>query len=58
VNALDNRVRDAQSDIPALTARAPLTDNKDSGLIFKKISDLVSAQMPDFGNFGNGIVPF
>lgn len=57
MNPFDDRFRDAQSNVSSLTGTTS-SDQKNAGLLFKKITDLIGAQIPHRGNFRNGIVPF
>ena len=57
MNPFDDRFRDAQGNVPSLTGVSS-SDQKNAGLLFKKITDLIGAQIPHRGNFRNGIVPF
>jgi hypothetical protein len=57
MNPFDDRSRDAQSNVPSLTGITS-SDQKNAGLLFKMITDLIGAQIPHRVNFRNGIVPF
>jgi hypothetical protein len=57
MNPFDDRFRDAQGNVPAFTGVSS-SDQKNAGLLFKKIADLIGAQIPHRGNLRNGIVPF
>jgi hypothetical protein len=57
MNPFDNRLWNAQGDVPSLTRVWP-ADDKDAGLVFKKITNFVGAQIPHRGNFRDGIVSF
>ena len=57
MNPLDDRLWDAQGNVPPLTARVSFSDHKDTWLVFKKITNLVGTQIPHLSNFHNGIVP-
>jgi hypothetical protein len=58
MNSLDDRLWDAQGHVPSLSARVSFPDYKNAWLVFEKIANLVGAQIPNFGNFRNSIVPF
>ena len=58
MDTFDDRLWDAQSKIPSLSARVSFSDYENSWLIFEKIANLVVAQIPNFGNFPDSIVPF
>jgi hypothetical protein len=58
MNSFEDRLRDAQGHVASLSARVSFSDYEDPWLIFEKITDLVGAQIPNFGNFRYGIVPF
>ena len=58
MDTFDHRLWDSQGKIPALPARVSFSDYENSWLIFEKIANLVVAQIPNFGNFPDSIVPF
>src|ERR1700723_2693248 len=58
MNAFEHFLRNSQRDVPPLGAWTPLADHKHVGLIFEKFTNLISTQIPQLGDFRNGIVPF
>jgi len=58
MNPFEHSLRNAQSDISPLVARNPLSDHKHTGLVLEKLTDFIRAQVPHFGDFRNGIMPF
>jgi len=57
VNTFEHSLRNAQRDVPSLVALTPLSDHKHTRLVFKKLTDFITAQVPHFGDFRNGIMP-
>src|SRR6266851_4395540 len=47
-----------QCDIPSLVAWAPLSKHKHTWFFFEKLANFIRAQVPHFGDFRNGIMPF
>jgi hypothetical protein len=57
MNPFGYRLWYAQCDVASLTV-VPPPDDKDAGLFFKEIANLVGAQVPHGGNFRHGVMPF
>jgi hypothetical protein len=58
MNSFDHSLRNAQRDIPSLVPWTPFSDHENTRLIFKKLTNLISAQIPHLSDFRNGVVPF
>lgn len=58
MHSFDDGLWYSQGKVPSFSACVPFPDDKDSWLIFEKIANLVVAQIPNFGNFPDSIVPF
>ena len=50
--------RNAQSKITPLAARIRFTNHKHTNFTLEKLTDFIRAQVPHFGDFRNGIMPF
>jgi hypothetical protein len=46
-----------QCDIPSLVTWAPLSKHKHTWFFLEKFANFVRTQVPDFGDFRNGVVP-
>jgi hypothetical protein len=57
VDAFEHFLRDAQRDVPSLVAWTPLSDDKHARLVLEKLTNFISTQVPQFGDFRNGIMP-
>jgi hypothetical protein len=57
MNAFDDRLRNAQSDVPSFVSWASFTQNEDTRLVLEKIADFIRTQVPHLGDFRNGVVP-
>src|SRR5216683_816452 len=57
MNAFEHFLRNSQRDVPSLVARTPLSDHKHTRLILEKFTNLISTEIPQLGDFRNGIVP-
>jgi hypothetical protein len=57
MNTFEHGVRNPQRNIPPLVARTSFSKHKHTWLILKKLPNLISAQIPHFGDFRNGVVP-
>jgi len=58
MNSFEHRLRNAQRNVPPLVAWTPFSDHENTRLIFKKLTNLISAQIPHLSDFRNGVVPF
>lgn len=58
MHSFDDGLWDSQGKVPSFSACVPFPYYKDSWLIFEKIANHVGAQIPNFGNFLDSIVPF
>jgi len=58
MNSLEHSLRNAQRNVPPLVAWTPFSDHENTRLIFKKLTNLISAQIPHLSDFRNGVVPF
>src|SRR6266436_1023820 len=58
MNPFEHSLRNAQCDVPSLVAWTQLSDHKDSRLVLEKLTNFIRTQVPHFGNFRNGVVPF
>src|SRR6266513_1141779 len=58
MHPFENSLRNAQGNIPSLVPRTALTYNKHAGLILEKFTNLISAQIPHFSDFRDGVVSF
>jgi hypothetical protein len=57
MDPLKHSLGNAQCDVPSLVAWTPLSDHKHTRLVLEKLTNFISAQVPHFGDFRNGIVP-
>jgi len=58
MNSFEHSLRNAQRNVPPLVAWTPFSDHENTRLIFKKLTNLISAQIPHLSDFRNGVVPF
>jgi len=57
MNAFDDRLRNTQRDVSPLVPRISLPNHKHPRLTVEKLTDFISAQVPHFGEFRNGVMP-
>jgi hypothetical protein len=57
MNAFEHLLRNPQRDVPSLVTRTPLSYDKHTRLILEKFTNLISTQIPQLGDFRNGIMP-
>jgi len=57
MNAFDDRLWNAQRDVPSLVPRISLPNHKHARLTVEKLTNFISTQVPHFGEFRNGVVP-
>ena len=58
MNTFEHRVRNSQRNIPSLVAWTSFSEHKHTRLILEKLANFVRTQVPHFGDFRNGVVPF
>ncbi len=57
MDAFEHFLRDAQRDVPSLVARTPFTNHQHAWLVLEKPTNFIRTQVPQFGDFRNGIMP-
>src|ERR1700747_2237640 len=57
MDPFEHSLRNADRDVPSLVPWTPLTYDKHTWFVLKKLANFVSAQAPHFGDFCNGIMP-
>ena len=57
MNAFEHFLRDAQCDISSLVARTPVSYDKHARLVLEQLTNFIRTQVPQFGDFRNGIMP-
>ena len=57
MNALEDRLRNAQRTVAPLASRIRFTNHKDARLMFEQFATFIGTQIPHFGDFRNGIMP-
>jgi hypothetical protein len=57
MDPFEDGLRNADRDVPSLVPWTPLTYDKHTWFVLKKLANFVSAQAPHFGDFRNGIMP-
>jgi hypothetical protein len=57
MNALENRLRNAQRKVAPLAPWIRFTNHKDARLMFEQLANFIGTQIPHFGDFRNGIMP-
>ena len=58
MNAFEHGAGNSQRNIPPLVAGTSISQHKHTRLILEKLANFVRTQVPHFGDFRNGVVPF
>jgi hypothetical protein len=58
MNAFEHGAGNSQRNIPSLVAGTSFSEHKHTRLILEKFANFVRTQVPHFGDFRNGVVPF